>query len=404
MKKRPIEHTLGAETGTSKSDNLPDKQRRLTAEDLNIIRANADWKAVFYGLGFEKSEKKSKPDDFWACSKINEEKTPSFHMVEGGRWYDFSANVGGGTIELIQKLENVNCYTAAQILLDHGWSYLPEKLEKPENSQTRSKRFVRESKQAVEQVVKSPASSEEISGNPEVPNPTIRQDLMPMCDFHKVIAERGISEETADKLGVGFLAQGRSPLRGRIVFQVRDARAKKKGTLKSVILSHLGRSVTSDQQPKYLMYEGFQKSLEILGQDRLWMDPATVDQIKKTGCIVLTEGPFDWAKCIEAGLLNVGAVFGSHVSEHQAQKVKQLTEYHDISRVRLAFDRDEPGQVGAERAREMLESLGLEVDVFDWEQAVGNKNGKTIRIPENFHDLADLDCGQLTWLRTRGLI
>ncbi len=77
------------------------------------------------------------------------------------------------------------------------------------------------------------------------------------------------------------------------LFQLRDARmkGKKSKTPESVILSHIGRAVSDDQQPKYLFYEGFHKSAELLGQDRCWLDLATIDQIKQLGFLLLTVEP-----------------------------------------------------------------------------------------------------------------
>ena len=56
---------------------------RLTAEDLDAVRANPDWQALFAGLGLHKAERKSKPDDWWAFSPFHDETTPSFHMGQG---------------------------------------------------------------------------------------------------------------------------------------------------------------------------------------------------------------------------------------------------------------------------------------------------------------------------------
>lgn len=234
--------------------------------------------------------------------------------------------------------------------------------------------------------------------------------------IHEAIETRGLSEATAQELDIGYLAQGRSPLRGRIVFQVRDARpSKKKATkgkgskpqgrdqdLNPVILSHLGRAVKADQEPKYLFYEGFHKSQEILGQDRLWLNSQAIEQIKATGTLVLTEGPFDWAKAIEADLHNVGATMGAVLSEAQAQKVKALATHHRISAIILAFDRDKAGREGAIKAKALLNQLDLNVLIFDWDRIVGRIDGKPAGIPDPIQDLADFSPDQLAWLRGKG--
>ena len=383
---------------------------RLTAEDLDAVRANLDWQSLFQGLGLQKAEGKSKAEDWWAFSPFHEEATPSFHMGVGGKWYDFSIGEGGGCIELIQKLQNLNCFEAGAYIVEQGWSVVPHRQDRQARaSSTKPKQTAVKTKRAV-QVLEQSLSSETSENAP------IRQDLLPLCVYHEAIQVRGISEATAQELGIGYLAQGRSPLRGRIVFQVRDARPPKKKAVKSkgpksqtqgqdlapIILSHLGRAVKEDQQPKYLFYEGFHKSQEILGQDRLWLHPETIEQIKATGTLVLTEGPFDWAKMVEAGLHNVGATMGAVLSESQAQKVKALAAYHRISAIILAFDRDKAGREGAIKAKALLNQLDLDVLIFDWDRIVGRIDGEPAGIPDLIQDVADFSPDQLIWLRGKG--
>ena len=98
---------------------------RLIASDLDLIRQSVDWQALFIQLNLRKDTKKSKPDDWWAFSPFHEETRASFHMIPGGKWYDFSIGAGGGPIELIQRLHNCNCYEAGQWLLTQGLAHLP---------------------------------------------------------------------------------------------------------------------------------------------------------------------------------------------------------------------------------------------------------------------------------------
>ena len=315
---------------------------RLTAEDLDTVRANLDWQAMFVGLGLQKAEGKSKAEDWWAFSPFHEEATPSFHMGMGGKWYDFSIGEGGGCIELIQKLQNLNCFEAGAYIVEQGWSVVPHR---PSGQERQTKASSSKPRQAAVKTKKAVQAVEQSMPLETHDNAPIRQDLVPLCVYHEAIEARGISEATAQELGIGYLAQGRSPLRGRIVFQVRDVRPPKKKAAKSkgpksqaqgqdldpVILSHLGRAVKDDQEPKYLFYEGFHKSQEILGQDRLWLHPQAIEQIKATGTLVLTEGPFDWANATEAGLHNVGATMGAVLSEAQAQKAKSWSRAHSAA-------------------------------------------------------------------------
>ena len=97
----------------------------------------------------------------------------------------------------------------------------------------------------------------------------------------------------------------------------------------------------------------------------------------------LTEGPFDVAKAIDAGLRNIVSSFGATLSKSQAHKLKDLADHTGVSSVVIAFDRDSAGVMGAEKAVKFLTSLGLKTRIFDWEISVGERNGRPMHITEN---------------------
>lgn len=234
-------------------------------------------------------------------------------------------------------------------------------------------------------------------------NAPIWQDLLQLCDYHEVLAERGISEETCELLGIGYLPQGRSILKGRIVFQVADARrtAKSGDQFDRVILSHLGRSV-DDTEPKYLFYPGFHKSSELYGQELIGLHEAAAEQIAQTKSIVLTEGPFDVAKAVEAGLRNVVGSFGASLSKAQAEKLRAMADACGAETIRLVYDRDQAGRDGAAKAATLIQETGLTPSIFDWDAPVSRNSQGEVFIPTDVQDLADLSSKQIQWLRQRG--
>jgi len=364
---------------------------RLSPENLDEIRASIDWQALFAGLGLRKAEHKSKPNDWWAFSPFHDEKTPSFHMAAGGVWYDFSVGEGGGPIELVQRLEGGNCYEAGRLILERGWAHASVDLSAPV---TRHRDTVR---RGVTKAVTAITETEAPENEP------IRQDLLKLCGFHEAIAARGVSEATCELLGIGYLPQGRSSLKGRIVFQVADARLKgKSSTARArVILSHLGRSIDG-AEPKYLFYPGFHKSAELYGQELIWLHEDAATQIRATGSIVLTEGPFDVAKAVEAGLRNVVGSFGASLSEIQARKLKSMAETFGATDIRVVYDRDTAGREGAAKAAAQIAALGLNARVFDWDAPVTRARSGDVFIPATVQDLADMSSKQIQWLRERG--
>ena len=370
---------------------------RLRPEHLDELRASIDWQSLFAGLGLRKAEGKSKPNDWWAYSPFHEEKTPSFHMGPGGLWFDFSIGEGGGAIELVQKIQGNNCFEAGRYILEQGWAHASVDLSQPV---TNTRNTVRRT--VTQAVTKSVTACD--SGDAHF-NATIRQDLITMCDYHEVLDARGVSEETCDALGIGFLPQGRSPLKGRLVFQIADARMKKEGQpIERVILSHLGRAVSNDVDPKYLFYPGFHKSVELYGQEILSLHEDAQKQVSETGFIVLTEGPFDVAKAYEAGLRNVVGNLGASLSKTQAEKLAYMAARLGAEEILIAYDRDKAGVDGAAKAKLRLSKLGLKARIFDWDAQVGTSSNGPVHLPVQITDLAEFSTEQIAWLRQRKLI
>ena len=369
---------------------------------LDEIRASVHWQNLFIGLGLRKADKKSKEHDWWAFSPFRDEKTPSFHMGSGGLWYDFSIGEGGGSIELVQKLNNLNCYEAGRFILDQGWT--DADIQPSQAASLGGSESAASSQRTVTGRNRRRTSNDRPSQKSAPSNPVIRQDLIPLTSHHEILDDRGISVETCELLGIGYLAQGRSMLRERIIFQIADARSNSDGEEERVILSHIGRAVKEEQEPKYLFYEGFHKSVELYGQEIIKLHEDAREQAKELGYLLVTEGPFDVAKAFEAGLRNVVGTLGSSLSEHQADKLKSMADDLAIDQILLAYDRDDAGRLGAEKAVELLESKGLKVRSFDWEAPLGRTKEGPVSIPTQINDLSDLSVEQIQWLRGRKLL
>lgn len=216
----------------------------LTADDLADIRKQTDWPALLAALGIAPDPRRSKPGDLWAHSPFAEDRQASFHVTAKG-WYCFSSGRGGGALELVQELQDLDCYAAARWLIETGLSRHEERGGRAEPAP-----------------LPEPAVPAETAANRP-----IRQDLVPrLQDQHPELARRGISPATSAYLGCGYLPEGgKSPLAGRIVFQVRGVSQGQ-----PVILSHLGRALSSEQEEasgKWHHYQGFAKSLELYNQD-----------------------------------------------------------------------------------------------------------------------------------------
>ena len=252
------------------------------------------------------------------------------------------------------------------------------------------------------------ASSEKEEKAPETQNKPIRQSLLPLLSqqgTHEQFVQRGISEATCNYLGCGYLDdQHKSTLRGRIIFQVRgldDLTAK--NPLKT-ILTHMGRAVKEEEKAlygKWSYYKGFKKSLELYNIDNLLLDSEALQQIAETGKILIVEGCFDVAKCVEAGLKNILSPFGAELSDAQLSKLQALSARLDDPEFLLFFDRDRAGSEGQQRAVAALKAFGLKAQEFDWEQSFPTPGRGPISIPAHITDPAEFSCQQLSWLREK---
>jgi hypothetical protein len=379
----------------------------LDNEQLKEVREGVDWRQLFEQLAIQKDEKRSSPDDWWGFSPFNpEERNASFHMNDNG-WYCHSTAQGGGPIELVQSLESCSCFDAARWLLDRGVSSL----------RTRSRRSMRKRGALADKPgpgePPAPDNGEPADDLPE--NPPIRQDLRPLLTFrHPAFEERGISPAVPEGLGVGYYAEkegSRSPMAGRLVFQIRGVVEGEDGKPKPVILSHIGRATTEQQEEehgKWLFYSGFRASLELYNVDTVLLDREAIRQAKETGRIIVVEGCFDVIKLCSAGIRNVVATFGAHLSGAQASKLRRAVATVGAGRVLVFFDRDQdgssPNREGTRRALERLDAADLESESFDWSMTFQDRRRGLVGIPKPIADPCDFTAEQLRWLRGRGVL
>ena len=372
--------------------------------ELGEIRRQADWREVFLALGIERVKRPGNEHDWWALSPFRTETRPSFHMNAHG-FHCFSTGQGGGVIELVQLVKEINCYEAGRWLVENGLSHFcgAEKAAAGQATLTGEARG-----KAAGKVPVSGTDGGAASDKPG--NRAIRQDLLPLLDAsHPELTRRGISPATAAYLGCGFLPEGgRSPLAGRLVFQVRGVRPGKDGKAAPAILTHIGRALSEEQEAaagKWHFYGGFRKTQEIYNLDRLLLDAAAVEQAQATGRFLLVEGCWDVAKLVEAGVLNAGATFGAHLDEEQLPRLRELAAATGVSRFRIWYDRDPAGRHGQQQAVALINAGGgLTAEGFDWEASFPSPVRGQVTIPETLADPAEFSGEQLKWLREQGVI
>lgn len=386
------------------------KTRHLTPQDLTKIREGTDIRALFNALGIETPVMKGR--ELWSKSPFKDEKEASFHFKEGGGKYgtwafkDFSSGgMGGGVLEIVEDMVPgvSNCYEAGWWIIENGLTtYIPE--------------CIKENRDAIafsmNKTPPDPEQGREPSGEKEkTANEPIRQDLRYAFLYeHPEFVRRGISPKTMEELGAGFLPADKTKaigLKDRFVFQVRGVQGKGP-ELKKVILTHIGRASTEEQtkgeQGRWWIYPGFKKSLDIYGMDNLLLEPAAIEQVKKTGRVLIVEGCFDVAKLFESGIRNAVATFGAHLYEGQLARLRQIMEELRGIAFLVWYDRDPAGREGQERALALLRGNGIIATGFDWGRTFASSKRRSITFPETIKDPCDCSVAQLQWLREKGLI
>jgi 5S rRNA maturation endonuclease (ribonuclease M5) len=401
----------------------PDIAKFITKDRLREIRDHTDWRELFRYLGLER-DRKSTEKDWWAVSPLNpDEKHASFHINDRG-WTCFSTHESGYVIELVQHVigrrtgRAMNCYEAGRWLLENGLSHVglrasgdfTSSIPSPSGSGAGGKGVGIEKGDG--KVPEDMGKDREIKGGriPNRENLPIRQTLIPSLDMeYPEFKRRGISPETCAYLGCGYLPEpSKSPLAGRVVFQVRGLQEEEAGTMQTVILTHMGRATTEqqeEQEGKWKPYAGFRKTLELYNIDRVILDEEAVRQARETGHVIVTEGSFDVAKLVEAGIRNTVATFGAHLAEAQIQRLELIADRTGVQEFLFWYDRDQAGKEGQKKALEVLKDAGkITAKAFEWDMAFPSPARGKVKIPEEIGDVCEFSVEQLRWLRDKEVI
>ena len=179
---------------------------------------------------------------------------------------------------------------------------------------------------------------------------------------------RGISEETLNRFGIGYADDSWDSLyhylrnqgiedekmielglvsksgkghfdkfRGRVIFPIQNTRGKVIG---------FGGRIIGDGEPKYL---NSPESPVFKKKNNLYGLNLTGSDVRREDAIVLVEGYMDVVSLYQAGVRNVSASLGTALTENQVKLIKRYTK-----NVFLSYDADQAGQKAALRGMEIL--------------------------------------------------
>ena len=290
------------------------------------------------------------------------EKTPSFHVHQDkGFFHCFGCGVGGDVLKFVELQEKLGFQDAVRHLANRVGVQIPE----PTTNRDAAAEAEREALLGIHEAAAGFFTSclAEASGR------AARDHL----------AARGITADTADRLGLGCAPPARDGLTAHLRARgysddllVRSglAVAREGGPLidrfrnrlvipiardSGTVIAFGARALRPDQQPKYLNSPEtglYSKARTLYGLH------LSKRAIREAGYAILVEGYFDLAQALQAGVAPVVACCGTALGEQQVRLLKRFT-----SKVIVSFDPDPAGAGAAARSGELLLAQGLQVNV-----------------------------------------
>ena len=286
---------------------------------------------------------------------FHNEKTPSFNVNEEKQIFKcFGCGASGDVIAFVEKYYNHDFRGACEMLAgEYGID-----LTGAFGSSEHKKELYEINRQAAMFFYKALRSGMN-PGYAYMKNRGISEETMNRFgigyadgDWHSLLDHMeslGISRDRLMHLGLISQSKGRfyDKFRDRVIFPIINPGGKVIG---------FGGRIIGDGNPKYLNSQEsdvFQKKNNLYG-----LNLAKTD-ITKEDRIVLVEGYMDVISLYQAGIRNVCASLGTALTDNQARLIKRYTK-----NVILSYDADEAGQNAAMRGIDILYQEGLRPKVL----------------------------------------
>tara|TARA_Y100000590_G_scaffold470591_1_gene666670 strand:- start:7846 stop:9636 length:1791 start_codon:yes stop_codon:yes gene_type:complete len=346
---------------------------RISEQTIEQVRITAD----IHDIVSEYVQLKKRGRNFFGLCPFHDEKTPSFSVNPERQIYKcFGCDAGGGTINFIMEMEQLEFIDAIKHLADRY------KIElNIENAGGKSQ-------DARTQLLELHEKTAHIYAK------NLTTDEGKKVQEH--LEHRGLTPETITKFKLGYslkqvdslLKQARSMdhkadvmrqsglfidtergyidrFRGRIMFSIADASNK--------IIAFAGRVFESDDPAKYVNSPEtpiYNKSRVLYGLH------ASKQTIRKKEHVIIVEGYLDFLQLYQSGIENCVAISGTAFTEQHALQLKRY-----CNTVYIAYDGDSAGKAAAIRAGYVLLQAGISpfiinipdgLDPDDWIKKDGN--------------------------------
>jgi DNA primase len=322
---------------------------------LSDVRAAADIVDV---IGESTALKKAGKSWKGLCP-FHREKTPSFTVDrDRGLYYCFGCGAGGDVFGFIRQIERVDFREAVELLARRYRIEIPRR--KRTEASDRSERLIAALADAerlfVERLWEGENGARAYLRERGVPDETAKSLRVGYAPDGWDFAARRLGESYPPEVLIeaGILSAGTEGrraydrFRNRLLFPIRDDRGR--------VVGFGGRSLSAEE-PKYL------NSAEspVFAKNRLLYGmPAAREAMRAKERVVLVEGYFDHLALLAAGVPETVATMGTALSIAQAERIRRW-----VGHVVVCYDGDAAGRTATRRAIPILLAAGLEVAVVD---------------------------------------
>ncbi|WP_195283356.1 DNA primase [Harryflintia acetispora] len=295
---------------------------------------------------------------------FHNEKTPSFTVYPDTQsFYCFGCGAGGDVVSFIRRIENLEYVEAIRLLAQRAGLQMPDDTQNDEAARLKMRilELNRQAARFFHHNLTTPAGATGL----------------------RYFRERGLSDDTIKRFGLGYSLEGWSSLcdhlkgqgfterellearvaaqgksgkgcydlfRGRAMFPIIDLRGNVIG---------FGGRVIGEGGPKYLNSPDtpvFKKSRNLFALNRA--------KSSKLDGLILAEGYMDVIALHQAGFDNAVATLGTSLTAEQTQLISKY-----CNEVTIAYDSDGAGQNATRRAINLFADVGVKIRVLKMEGA-----------------------------------
>ena len=299
-----------------------------------------------------------KGQNYFGLCPFHAEKTPSFSVSQERQIFKcFGCGAGGGAINFVMRIENLEFSDAVEMLAKEVNLPLPDRDQAAGETRKRLERLHAVNAEAAKHFYKNLASNEGKAAFEYIKKRGIKPDTLKKFalgfsknswdDLLKALTAKGFGE--SELVELGLVVRGERGLhdrfRNRLMFPIIDVRGNVIG---------FGGRVMDDSMPKYLNSSdslAFNKSRNLYGLN--------IAKNSASGRMILAEGYMDVIALHQAGFDSAVASLGTSLTPDQARILGRYSK-----EICISYDADEAGKNAARRAVDVMKPFGYSVKVL----------------------------------------